>query len=78
MAFSGELKLLDMMPIGYNSEYINSLFETLGENGRRVYLYSQLPVDMIYPFLFGISYCLLIGYLLKKLNKSNWGNCSTL
>ena len=71
MAFSNGMKLLDMMPMGYDSEYINSLFEALGENGRQVYLYSQLPVDMIYPFLFGISYCLVIGYFLKKLNKSN-------
>jgi len=71
MAFSNGMKLLDMMPMGYDSEYINSLFEALGENGRQVYLYSQLPVDMIYPFFFGIGYCLLIGYFLKKLNKSN-------
>jgi len=28
-----------------------------------------IPLDMIYPFLFGISYCLVIGYFLKKLNK---------
>ena len=70
MTFSNGMKLLDMMPMGYNSEYINSLFEALGKNGRQVYLYNQLPIDMIYPFLFGISYCLLIGYFLKKLNKS--------
>ena len=69
MTFSNGLKLLDMMPLGYDLEYINMLFETLGENGRQVYLTNQLPVDMIYPFLFGISYCLLIGYFLKKLNK---------
>jgi hypothetical protein len=69
MTFSNGLKLLDMMPLGYNLEYINTLFETLGENGRQVYLTNQLPVDMIYPFLFGISYCLLIGFFLKKLNK---------
>ena len=69
MTFSNGLKLLDMMPLGYDLEYINMLFETLGENGRKVYLTNQLPVDMIYPFLFGVSYCLLIGYFLKKLNK---------
>ncbi len=69
MTFSNGLKLLDMMPLGYDLEYINMLFETLGENGRQVYLTNQLPVDMIYPFLFGISYCLLIGFFLKKLNK---------
>ena len=69
MSFSNGLKLLDMIPLGYDLEYINTLFETLGENGRQVYLTNQLPVDMIYPFLFGISYCLLIGFFLKKLNK---------
>ncbi|WP_431106668.1 hypothetical protein [Winogradskyella poriferorum] len=69
MEFSNGMKLLDMMPLGYDLVYINTLFETLGENGRQVYLTNQLPVDMIYPFLFGISYCLLIGFFLKKLNK---------
>lgn len=71
MTFSNGLKLLDMMPLGYDSEYINRLFETLGDTGRYVYLTNQLPVDMIYPFLFGVSYCLLIGYFLKKINKLN-------
>lgn len=71
MAFSNGMKLLDMMPTGYNSEYINTLFETLGEKGRAIYLYNQIPVDMLYPFLFGISYCLLIAYLLKKTDKLN-------
>ena len=71
MAFSGGMKLLDMMPMGYDLEYINTLFEALGQNGRDTYLYNQIPVDMIYPFLFGMSYCLLIGYFLKKLDKLN-------
>ena len=26
---------------------------------------------MIYPLLFGLGYCLLLGYFLKKLNKLN-------
>ena len=71
MEFSNGIKLLDMMPTGYSSEYIMTLFSTLGENGREVYLFNQIPVDMIYPFLFGISYCLLIAYFLNKLNKLN-------
>ena len=52
-------------------EYINTLFEALGENGRGVYLYNQIPIDMVYPFLFGISYCLLLVYFLQKINKLN-------
>lgn len=71
MGFSNGMRLLDMMPLGYNSEYVHSLFNTLGENGRDVYLLNQIPVDMIYPFLFAISYALLIAYFLKKLNGLN-------
>ena len=71
MVFSGGMKLLDMMPMGYDIEYVKSLFETLGEKGRDVYLSRQIPVDMIYPFLFGISYSLLIAFFLKKIDKLN-------
>ncbi|MGB5430413.1 MAG: hypothetical protein WBM94_12120 [Eudoraea sp.] len=68
-AYAGGMKLLDMMPQGYDFEYVSQLFGRLGEEGRKVYLYNQIPIDMIYPFLFGITYCLLIAYFLKKLNK---------
>ncbi|EDP70863.1 hypothetical protein FBALC1_08888 [Flavobacteriales bacterium ALC-1] len=71
MEFSNGMKLLDMMPTGYDLEYVNELFNALGENGRLTYLNNQIPVDMIYPLLFGISYCLVMAYFLKKLNKLN-------
>ena len=71
VAYSGGMKLLDMMPQGYDFEYVNELFNKLGEEGREVYLFNQIPVDMIYPLLFGITYSLLIGYFLKKLDKLN-------
>ncbi len=73
MAFSNGMKLLDMMPMGYSADYANSLFLALGEKGREVYLYNQIPVDLIYPFLFAISYCLIMAYFLQKLNKLNSG-----
>jgi len=69
MSFSGGLKLLDMMPAGYDPEYVNTLLYTLGEKGRNAYLFIQLPFDMIYPSLFAISSCLLLAYLLNKLRK---------
>ena len=69
MSFAGGMKLLDMMPTGYNSEYVNSLLSALGATGRNAYLFNQIPVDMIYPFLFGITYCLLLAYILNKLGK---------
>lgn len=71
IAYSGGMKLLDMMPQGYDFEYVNELFSKLGEEGREVYLFNQIPIDMIYPFLFGITYSLLIAYFLKKLDKLN-------
>ena len=71
MEFSSGMKLLDMMPTGYDLNYVSELFSSLGENGRLTYLTNQIPVDMIYPLLFGLSYCLLLGYFLKKLNKLN-------
>ncbi len=71
IAYSGGMKLLDMMPQGYDSKYVNELFNKLGEEGREVYLFNQIPVDMIYPFLFGMTYSLLIAYFLKKLDKLN-------
>jgi len=71
MAFSNGMKLLDMMPTGYDWNYVNKLFSTLGENGRNTYLTNQIPVDMFYPFLFGLSYCLIFAFFLKKLGKLN-------
>ena len=69
MRSSSGMKLLDMLPTGYNLEYVNALFKALGENGREIYLTNQIPVDMIYPLLFGLTYSLLIAYFLKKLIK---------
>ena len=69
MGFSNGMKLLDMLPTGYNQDYVNELFRTLGEDGREIYLTNQIPVDMIYPLLFGLTYSLLLAYFLKKLNK---------
>lgn len=69
MRYSGGIKILDMMPMGYTPEYVKSLFNTLGGEGRFVYLYNQLPVDMVYPLLFGVSSCLVLAYFLNKLGK---------
>ena len=71
MGFSNGMKLLDMIPTGYDLNYVSELFSSLGENGRKTYLTNQIPVDMIYPLLFGLTYCLLLAYFLKKLNKLN-------
>ncbi len=71
MHYSNGIQLLDMMPMGYDVSYVNKLFKALGETGRETYLTTQLPVDMVYPLLFGLTYSLLLAYFLKKLNKLN-------
>jgi hypothetical protein len=71
ISFAGGMKIPDMMPTGYEPEYILTLLEKLGDQGRHVYLYQQIPIDLCYPFLFGITYCMVIIYLLQKIQKLN-------
>lgn len=66
MNYANSMKLLDMQPTGYSAEYANTLFDNLGADGRDSYLFRQIPVDMIYPFLFIITYSLLLTYLFRK------------
>ena len=65
------MEIPDLMPAGYTKEYITKLFTTLGEAGRSFYLHLQLPLDLVYPLLFGLSYCLILAYFLQKLGKLN-------
>jgi hypothetical protein len=66
LEYSGGMKILDLIPTGYNTEYAQKLFETLGETGRDIYLFQQIPLDMIYPGLFAVSFSLLLAFLFKK------------
>ena len=69
MGFSEGMKIMDVMPTGYNPEYVNTLLKALGEKGRNAYLFEQIPVDMVYPLLFAVSWCLVLAYVLRKLGK---------
>ncbi len=66
VSYADGMKVLDMQPTGYSAEYANTLLNRLGSEGRDYYLYKQIPMDMIYPFLFAITYSLLLIYLFKK------------
>ena len=66
MQYSNGMKILDMLPTGYSAEYVQTLFQTLGEIGQNVYLFQQIPLDMFYPGLFAISYSLLLAFIFKK------------
>ena len=64
---AGGMKIPDMMPTGYDPAYLYSLLVALGKKGRNLYLFKQIPFDMIYPFLYGFSYTLLLAYIYKLL-----------
>ncbi len=66
MSYANGMKILDLMPMGYSADYAKRLFDELGVVGRNYYLFRQIPLDMIYPFLFAVTYSLLLTYLFKK------------
>lgn len=68
-AFADGMKLLDLLPLGYQSEYVYRLMTSLGEDGRNAYLFNQIPLDMVYPGLFAITYALIFAYFLKMIGK---------
>lgn len=59
------MKILDLLPTGYSPEYAYRLLSTLGEVGRSIYLWQQIPLDMIYPGLFAISFSLVLAMIFK-------------
>lgn len=65
-AFAPELPIFDLSPLGYSFTYANDLLDTLGSEGRNLYLSIQLPLDFIYPGLFSITYSLLLVWLFGK------------
>ena len=70
-SFAPGMTLFDMSPAGYSYQQAISLLEALGEVGRNVYLFQQLPADFVYPGLFAISYSLLLTWLFAKSFESN-------
>jgi len=65
---SGGIPVFDMMLAGYDIQYAHSLLTVLGVDGIDYYLWRQIPLDLIYPALFGISFFLLATWLAGKLN----------
>jgi len=65
-SFAPNTALFDLSPSGYSYQHAVSLLEELGNEGRQIYLSRQLPVDFVYPGLFGFSYTLLLIWLFSK------------
>ncbi|PCJ93140.1 MAG: hypothetical protein COA52_06895 [Hyphomicrobiales bacterium] len=65
---SGGIPVFDMMPTGYDSQFAHSLLTAIGGEGRQYYLWRQIPLDLIYPALFGTSFYLLANWMAGKLH----------
>ncbi len=59
-SYAAGMTLLDMLPMGYDHDYVIRLFDALGEVGRHSYLKQQIPLDMLYPGLFAVTYSLIL------------------
>ncbi len=70
MNYANGMEILDMQPIGYSAEYAKTLLDSLGNDGRHAYLYYQIPLDLVYPILFGLAYSLMLTYFFKKILKA--------
>ncbi|MCH2249428.1 MAG: hypothetical protein MK042_06480 [Cognatishimia sp.] len=60
------LRAFDMRPTGYTHADALALISTLGEEGRRVYLTMQIPLDTLYPALLAISSASSLYWLSKS------------
>lgn len=65
-SFAPSLPLFDLSPAGYSYEQSMTLLESLGSEGRKVYLFPQLALDFVYPGLFAISYSLTLIWVYSK------------
>lgn len=66
LSFSPESILFDMSPAGYSYAEAIELLESLGPNGRDAYLSIQIPIDLLYPAMFAVSYALMITWIFKQ------------
>lgn len=66
-AITNGLKIFDLRQFGYSFQEASLLINTLGESGKSIYLYQQIPLDLVYPTSYGISLCLILAYFLNKL-----------
>lgn len=52
---AGGLLIFDMNPLGYTYEYAHKFLSQLSEKGYTLYLHVQLPLDILFPVLNGLT-----------------------
>ncbi len=53
----------------YSSQELGNLFETWGPEGRRLYVVTQLSIDLLFPLVYG----LLLAFLIVQTYSDAWG-----
>ena len=66
MSYAGNMPILDMLPRGYSAAYVHSLFVALGDQGRYYYLSRQIPIDLVYPALFAVTFALTLAWVFRR------------
>lgn len=64
---AGGINPFDMSPGGYDVDYAIHFLEAIGPGGRAFYLTRQIPLDLIYPGLFSITYAIVWRWFYAKL-----------
>ncbi|MEI6578934.1 MAG: hypothetical protein WCN92_05655 [Eubacteriales bacterium] len=65
---TGSMTIFDLKATGYDINYAKDFINAMGVKGRGFYLKAQLPLDFIYPFVYGLLYLALANKAFKKLN----------
>ena len=66
---AGGLQIFDMNPLGYTYEYAHKFLLQLSEEGYTLYLHVQLPLDILFPILNGLTGLSTFILLLRLYNK---------
>jgi hypothetical protein len=65
---AGGMNIFDLKAAGYDLNYANTFIAAIGAKGREVYLFAQLPLDMIFPVVYGLIYMALADKVFKKIS----------
>jgi len=68
---AGGLRIFDMLPLGYTYEYAYQFLLRLSEKGYELYTHVQLPLDILYPSLFGLTGICTIVLLIRLYARVN-------
>lgn len=69
--YAPDTALFDLSPAGYSHSQAMILLESLGHEGRGLYLFPQLALDFVYPGLFAICFSLMLIWVYSQRVRSD-------